>query len=91
MAKGMLATQKQDWKTATELFEKAIHINRQYRLPWDEAKTFYELGMMFLGRDREGDRESAREKFDFALEIFERIGARKDVEKVLTKKELPVK
>ncbi len=91
MAKGMLATQKQDWKTATEFFEKAIHLNRQYQLPWDEAKAFYELGMMFLGRERAGDRESAREKFDCSLEIFERIGAKKDVEKVLSKKELLVK
>jgi tetratricopeptide (TPR) repeat protein len=90
MAKGMLATQKQEWKTATEFFEKAIHLNRQYQLPWDEAKTFYELGMMSLERDRAGDRESAREKFDCALEIFERIGAKKDIEKVLNKKELLV-
>jgi tetratricopeptide (TPR) repeat protein len=90
MAKGMLATQKQDWKTATEFFEKAIHLNRQYQLPWDEAKTFYELGMMFLGKDRAGDRESAREKFGRALEIFERIEAKRDIEKVRTQKELLV-
>jgi tetratricopeptide (TPR) repeat protein len=89
-AKGMLATQKQDWKTATEFFEKAIHLNRQYQLPWDEAKTFYELGMMFLGKDRAGDRESAREKFGRALEIFERIEAKRDIEKVRTQKELLV-
>jgi predicted ATPase len=88
VAKGMIATQNQDWKTATEFFEKAIHLNRQYELPWDEANSFYELGMMALGRDREGDRESAHEKFDCAFEIFERIGAKKDVEKVLNKKEL---
>jgi tetratricopeptide (TPR) repeat protein len=91
MAKGMLATQKRDWKTATELFEKAIHLNRQYQLPWDEAKTFYELGKMFLEKGRAGDQESAREKFGWALEIFERIGAKKDIEKVLNKKELLVK
>jgi tetratricopeptide (TPR) repeat protein len=91
MAKGMLATKKQDWKTATEFLEKAIHQNRQYQLPWDEAKSFYKLGMMAMGRDREGDRETAHEKFDCALEIFERIEAKKDVEKVLSKKDLLVK
>jgi len=32
----------------------------------------------------------AREKLDCALEIFQRIGAKKDTEKVLTKKELLV-
>jgi tetratricopeptide (TPR) repeat protein len=91
MAKGMLATEKQDWKTATEFFEKAIHLNRKYQLFWDEAKTCYELGMMFLARNRTEDRERARQKFDCALEIFERIGAKKDIEKILSKKELLVK
>jgi hypothetical protein len=41
---------------------------------------------MFTGRNRAGDRESAFEKFDRALEIFERIKAKKDIEKVLNKK-----
>ena len=41
-----------------------------------------------MGRNRAGDRESPFEKFDRALEIFERIKAKKDIEKVLNKKEL---
>jgi class 3 adenylate cyclase/tetratricopeptide (TPR) repeat protein len=90
-AKGMLATVKKDWKTATEFFEKAIHLNRQYELPWDEAKANYELGMMHLARGQGGDDKTAAEKLELALEIFERIGAKKDVEKVLTKKEPPDK
>jgi class 3 adenylate cyclase/tetratricopeptide (TPR) repeat protein len=88
MAKGMLATEVQDWKTATEFFEKGIDLNKKYQLLWDEAKTCYELGIMFLTRNRKEDRESARQKFDFALEIFEKIGAKKDIEKVLNQKEL---
>jgi tetratricopeptide (TPR) repeat protein len=91
MAKGMLAKEKQDWKTATEFFEKSIHLNRKYQLLWDEAKTCYEFGMMFMARNRTEDRESAHQKCDYALEIFERIGAKKDIEKVLNKKELLVK
>jgi tetratricopeptide (TPR) repeat protein len=91
MAKGMLATEKQDWKTATEFFEKGVQLNRKYQLLWDEAKTCYELGMMFLARNLTEDQESARQKFDCALEIFERIGAKKDIEKVLKRKELLVK
>ena len=39
LAKGMLATARKDWGTAAESFDKAIQINRQYQLPWDEAKT----------------------------------------------------
>jgi class 3 adenylate cyclase/tetratricopeptide (TPR) repeat protein len=90
LVKAMLATEVQDWKTATQFFEKAINVNRQYQLPWDEAKTNYEWGMMYLARGQGGDPENVREKFECALEIFQRIGAKKDVEKVLAKKELLV-
>jgi hypothetical protein len=90
LAKAMLSTEQQDWKTATQFFKKAIHLNRQYELPWDEAKTHYEWGMMYLVRGQAGDLENVRQKFESALEIFQRIGAKKDVGKVLTKKELLV-
>jgi class 3 adenylate cyclase/tetratricopeptide (TPR) repeat protein len=86
MAKGMLATENQDWKTATEFFEKAINLNKQCQLPWDEAKTLYELGMMSLARDHAGDWKKALENFDRAFEIFESIGAKKEVEKVLARR-----
>ena len=89
--KAMFATGEQNWDMATEFFEKAIYLNRQYQLPWDEAKTFYGLGLMAFVRDQAGDREIAHQKFDCALEIFEKIGAKKDVEKVLAKKKLLMK
>jgi tetratricopeptide (TPR) repeat protein len=88
LAKGMLATARQDWGTAPESFDKAIQINRQYQLPWDEAKTLYERGLMHLAHGRKGDREKAHEDLDEALAIFQRVGAKKDVEKVLRKKEM---
>jgi len=88
LARGMLATARQDWGTATESFDKAIQINRQYQLPWDEAKTLYERGRMYLARRRKGDREKAHEDLDEALAIFQKVGAKKDVEKVLRKKEM---
>jgi len=88
LAKGMLATEQKDWDTAVDFFGKAIHINRQYQLPWDEAKVSYEWGLMHLTRDQAGDREIAREKLEWSLEIFQRIGAKKDVEKVLEGKKV---
>jgi tetratricopeptide (TPR) repeat protein len=87
-AKAMLSTAKQEWKTATEFFKKSIHLNGEYGLPWDEARNFYELGMMSLARDGAGDRKKALENFDRALEIFESIGAKKDLEKVLARRKL---
>jgi len=88
LAKGMLAAARKDWGTAAESFDKAIQINRQYQLPWDEAKTLYERGLMYLAHGRKGDREKAHEDLDEALAIFQKVGAKKDVEKVLRKKEM---
>jgi tetratricopeptide (TPR) repeat protein len=86
LAKGMLATAHKDWRTAVESFDKAIQINRQYQLPWDEARDLYERGLMYLARGRKADREKAHEDLDEALAIFQRVGAKKEVEKVLRKK-----
>jgi tetratricopeptide (TPR) repeat protein len=88
LAKGMLAAARQDWNTAVESFDKSVQINSQYQLPWDEAKTLYERGLMYLSRGRKGDREKAHEDLDEALAIFQKVGAKKDVEKVLRKKEM---
>jgi tetratricopeptide (TPR) repeat protein len=88
MAKGMLATARKNWDTATDSFDKAIQIDRQYQLPWDEAKTLYERGLMYLARGGKGDREKAHEDLDEALAIFQKVGAKKDAEKALRKKEM---
>jgi tetratricopeptide (TPR) repeat protein len=88
MARGMLVTARKDWDTATESFDKAVEINRQYQLPWDEARTLYERGLMFLARGCKGDRDKAHEDLDEALVIFQKVSAKKDAEKVLSKKEM---
>ncbi len=88
LAKGMLATARKGWDTATESFDRALQINRQYELLWDEARTLYERGLMYLVRGRKGDRDKAHEDLDEALAIFQKVAARKDVEKVLRKKEM---
>jgi len=79
---------RRDWGTSTESFDKAIQINKQYQLPWDEAKTLYERGLMYLARGGKGDRNKAHEDLDEALAIFQKVGAKKDAEKVLRKKEM---
>ena len=88
LARGMLATARKDWDTAIDSFDKAIQINRQYQLPWDEAKTLYERGLMYLARDGQGDRDKAHRDLDEALAIFQKIGAKKDAEKVLRRKDM---
>jgi tetratricopeptide (TPR) repeat protein len=88
LARGMLATARKDWDMATDFFDKAIEINRQYQLPWDEARTLYERGLMYLARGGKGDRDKAHEDLDEALLVFQKVGAKKDAEKVLRKKEM---
>jgi tetratricopeptide (TPR) repeat protein len=88
LAKGMLATARKDWDAATDSFDKSIQINRQYQLPWDEARTLYERGLMCLARGGKGDRDKAHENLDEALAIFQKVGAKKDAEKVLRKKDM---
>jgi tetratricopeptide (TPR) repeat protein len=88
LARGILATARKDWDTAADSFDKAIQVNKQYQLPWDEAKTLYERGLMYLARGHKGDRDKAHEDLDEALAIFQKVGAKKDAEKVLRKKEM---
>jgi len=88
LARGMLTTARKDWDAATESFDKAIQINKEYQLPWDEAKTLYERGLMYLARGGKGDRDKAHEDLDKALAIFQKVGAKKNAEKVLRKKEM---
>jgi class 3 adenylate cyclase/tetratricopeptide (TPR) repeat protein len=80
-AHGVLATARRDWTSAEGAFEQAVAINREFLLPWDEAKALHEWGLMHLARGAAGDRDSARQKLDQALAIFERVEARKDVDK----------
>jgi tetratricopeptide (TPR) repeat protein len=87
LARGMLAAARKNWDTATGSFDNSVEINRQYELPWDEARTLYERGLMYLARDGQGDRDKAHEDLDEALAIFQKVGAKKDAEKVLRKKE----
>ena len=39
-------------------------------------------------RDQKGDREKAHNLLNQALEIFQRIGAKKEIEKIIAKKKL---
>jgi class 3 adenylate cyclase len=82
LAKGMLAREQRDWDEAGASFERAVVTNRDYGLLWDEAKADLEWARMLRVRGRITDSEAARERLARAQEIFERIGARRDVERV---------
>ena len=50
--------------------------------------VLFEYARAYLERDQEGDREKAHSLLNQALEIFEKIGAKKDIEKIIAKKKL---
>jgi tetratricopeptide (TPR) repeat protein len=86
LAKGMLASEKRNWDEAAASFDEAVAINRKYELPWDEARSLYEWGLMYINRGTKDDREEAIEKLDASMVIFQRIDAKKDIEKVTAEK-----
>jgi hypothetical protein len=53
------------------------------------ARTvLYEHARVYLERNEEGDREKAHSLLNQALEIFQKIGAKKEVEMIIAKKKL---
>jgi hypothetical protein len=47
-----------------------------------------EYARVYLERDQEGDREKAHNLLNQALEIFQKMGAKKEVERIIAKKKL---
>jgi tetratricopeptide (TPR) repeat protein/KaiC/GvpD/RAD55 family RecA-like ATPase len=78
------------WSESMELFEKslqeyeALHA-RQWNIYFLAKNILYEYARAYLERDQPGDREKADKLLNQALEIFQKIGARKDVERVEAK------
>jgi len=88
----LLRAQKK-WDESIKLFEKSL----QQWEALDMWKPFvylfaryvvFEYARAYLERDQEGDREKAHSLLNQALEIFQKIGAKKSVEKVIAKKKL---
>jgi hypothetical protein len=47
-----------------------------------------EYARAYLERDQEGDREKAHNLLNQALEIFQKMGAKKEIERIIAKKKL---
>jgi KaiC/GvpD/RAD55 family RecA-like ATPase len=71
-------------------FEKSLQkwelINaRQWNVFWLAKMVLCEYARMYLERDQQGDREKAYNLLNQALEIFQKMGAKKDIEKTEAK------
>ncbi len=80
------------WTESLKSFEKGLQeletLNaRRWGLYWF-AEMLYEYAQVYLERNEEGDRERAHGLLNRALELFQKIGAKKDIEKIIAKKKL---
>ncbi len=80
------------WTESLRFFEKGLQEletleARKWSL-WLFARALSEYAQLYLERNEEGDREKAHNLLNQALEIFQKMGAKKDIEKILAKKKL---
>jgi tetratricopeptide (TPR) repeat protein len=83
----LFRTQKK-WQNSLALFEKSIQefdaLNARHWRVYDFARwVLCEYARTYLERDEVGDREKAQELLSQALEMFQKIGAKRDVEKTM--------
>jgi tetratricopeptide (TPR) repeat protein len=75
------------WKQSIEHFEKVLQefetLEARRWNAYQFAKYFLlEYARVYLERDQEGDREKARGLLEESLKILQKVGAKKDIEKV---------
>jgi len=93
MARAQMLRAQKKWKESIELFEKTLQacdvLNvKRWDTYWYARLFLYEYARVYMERDQKGDREKALNLLNQALEIFQRIGAKKDIEKIIAKKKL---
>jgi len=91
--KGMMFRAQKKWEESIAHFEKSMQeleaLGERHWQVYGFAKyLLYEYARMYLERNEEGDRQKAHTLLNQALEIFQKLGAKKDIEKVLAKKKL---
>jgi len=91
--KGMLFRAQKKWKKSIEHFEKSLQgfeaLNaRRWNVYTFATEVLCEYAQVYLERDQEGDREKAHNLLNQALEIFQKIGAKKEIERIIAKKKI---
>jgi tetratricopeptide (TPR) repeat protein len=86
----MMLRSQRKWEESIEYFEKGLQEfealgARRWNVYWFARMVLSEYARLYLERDQEGDRKKAHSLLDQALEIFQKIGAKKDVEKAEAK------
>jgi KaiC/GvpD/RAD55 family RecA-like ATPase len=89
LLKAMLFREQKKWELSIQHFEKSLQEAKALDVPkwnvFEYAEILYEYGLMYLERNREDDRETAFSPLNQALGIYQHIGAKKRIEKVISK------
>jgi tetratricopeptide (TPR) repeat protein len=75
---GMIASSRGQWERAERSLLNAITLARDIACPYTEARGLYRLGRIY---SQKGERGEAREHLKDALRVFQRLGARPDIER----------
>jgi tetratricopeptide (TPR) repeat protein len=91
--KGILLRHEKKWERSIENFEKSLHefetLGARQWDPYGFARmVLCEYAEACLERREEGDVDKARNLLDQAQELFEKIGAKGDIERIKAKKKL---
>jgi len=91
-AGAMVFRAQKKWKESIELFEKALQEYEALNTRrWDIyvfARFLCDYAQAYLGRNEEGDREKAFNLLNQALELFQKLDAKKEIERIIAKKKL---
>jgi len=88
--RAMLFRAQKKWKESIKYFEKSLQEHealdaRRWNVYTFSKMLLCEYARLYLERDHEGDREKAYDLLNQALEIFQKMGAKKEIEKVKSK------
>jgi len=91
--RAMLFRAQKKWEESIEHFEKSLQEfealgARRWNVYWFAKMILCEYARVYLERDLEGDIEKAHNLLNQALEIFQKMGAKKEIERIIAKKKL---
>jgi len=92
-SRAMLLRAEKKWDESIDEFERILKeweatMNPRRWNVYDFGRFAYEYARVYLDRNEKGDREKAHSLLNQAMEMFQRVGAKKDIEKVIAKKKL---
>jgi tetratricopeptide (TPR) repeat protein/tRNA A-37 threonylcarbamoyl transferase component Bud32 len=92
MLKAMLFREQKNWEQSIEYFEKSLQgyksLNAHKWYVYRFAELLCEYALMHLNRNQEGDKEKAYSLLNHALEIYQKMDAKKKIEEIIAKKKL---